>query len=43
MICLLFLVALPALTLAQGVQPEQEEDRWSFVAGAYLHGVGFHF
>jgi len=33
---MLFLIAVPAFTFAQGVEPEREEDRWSFGVGAYL-------
>ena len=36
MICLLLLVAIPSLLLAQGVEPERQEDKWSFGAGVYL-------
>jgi len=33
--CLLFFIAFPSLAFAQGVEPERNEDGWSFGAGFY--------
>ena len=32
-------LAIPALSAAQGVSPEAEEEKWTFAVGAYLQAV----